>query len=201
MGRLATNFAEKFRLNKGGRVFVFTSNIYEAIVAALACARIGCIHYLLNSATPAKDVATQIDAFKPQLIFTTSHIYDSDSGIALPTKNMIALIDKSIKDTETWSKMRFIYVSNTDRKNEVPDEWTNYSDLITAKTRISECVPLSPQDPLLLVLSSGTTGKPKYLVRSHLASIAGSVTLRDSYNIKLGDTISCLTQFGYSMYY
>lgn len=63
VGRLANCLVQKFGLTKGEKVLIYTSNLYESVVVSLACARIGCIHFLRDNSHDPKDLATQIDFF------------------------------------------------------------------------------------------------------------------------------------------
>lgn len=84
---------------------------------------------------------------------------------------------------------------------DVPDTWLRYSDFVEDDIPIAECERTNPNDPVLVICTSGTTGKPKYLVRSHINAIAPARSLRYNYNLKNGDIIAGLTTFGFSLYY
>ena len=55
VGRLATSLEKQFNLKKGDRVMIFTTNIYESNVFANACARLGCVHYMMNATASVKE--------------------------------------------------------------------------------------------------------------------------------------------------
>ena len=79
-GRLGRSLVDKLGLSKGDKVLLYTSNLYESLVATLACARIGCLHFLLCTSYPAYDLAQQINAFKPRAMFIMSHIINEFDG-------------------------------------------------------------------------------------------------------------------------
>lgn len=79
--------------------------------------------------------------------------------------------------------MQYVYIDNAEGQIAAPAEWMNYEDLVTGNIPIAECERTSPNDPLLVICTSGTTGKPKFLVRSHINAIAPARNLRDIYNL------------------
>ena len=116
VGRLATSLEKKFNLRKGDRVMIFTTNLYESIVFAQACARLGCVHYLLNATTSVAELASQLESFNPHLIFTMSHIplTEQTSSNELkwaPTKEIIGQAFSKIRPESDFSpnSVKIIY--------------------------------------------------------------------------------------------
>ena len=71
---MAWSLVDTLGLQKGSKVIIFTSNLYESLVVTLACARAGFIHFNVDAGHSTEELANQINYFKPHAMFVMSHI-------------------------------------------------------------------------------------------------------------------------------
>eukprot|EP00347_Sterkiella_histriomuscorum_P004835 403358905 len=200
-GRLATNLKTKFGLEQGDRAIILSYNNLDALIMTLACARIGVMFQTVHHAASARELSTKIDELTPKVFFTVSEQV-SPLGAVSKTKPLIEETLLLITNPEIAQNLKFIYSDGSRQPtNDIPDQWVAYNSLISEDVEISPCTPLSPQAPIIIINTSGSTGKPKFVVRSHLAAIAPSISLRNNYNLQHQDVIGAFSAFGYSLYY
>lgn len=152
--RLA-NVLKENGVKKGDRVTIYMPMIVEAVVALLACARIGAVHSVVFGGFSPTSLADRIRDCESHVIITADE--GLRGGRHVPLK---ANVDEAIKHADIVKKV--IVVKRTG--NNVP--WVNGRDIWyhEATTRVSaECPPekMNSEDPLFILYTSGSTGKPK----------------------------------------
>lgn len=202
--RVAT-FAGALRslgVEKGDRVLIYCPMTPEAVVAMLACARLGAIHSVVFGGFAANELATRIEDAKPSVIVTSSGGLEPGRQV-----RYLPLVHRALEICgEEASGVHAVIVANRD---EVPGSAADYADdgagaawhdwdTLVAGAEPADPVPVNANDPLYILYTSGTTGSPKGIVRdSGGYAVALSWVMRGIYDFGPGDTIFTASDVGW----
>jgi propionyl-CoA synthetase len=177
---------------KGDRVVVYMPMVPEALIAMLACARIGAIHSVVFGGFAAKELATRITDAKPKVIVSASCGIEPNRVVAYKP-----LLDEAIEMADDSVERCIILQRPQAEANMIDGRDIEWNDAMRAAQPV-ECVPVEATDPLYILYTSGTTGKPKGVVRDHGGhAVALKWTMSAIYDVQPGDVYWAASDIGW----
>jgi propionyl-CoA synthetase len=183
-------------VERGDRVIIYMPMVPEAAFAMLACARIGAIHSVVFGGFAANELATRVDDSAPKVIMAAS--CGLEPGRVVPYKPMI---DEAISLAEHKPEAVLMLQREQSPADMIAGrdfDWAEQVAINRAEGRLAGCVPVKATDPLYILYTSGTTGKPKGVVRDnggHMVALKWS--MKNLYNIHPGEVFWAASDVGW----
>ena len=187
---------QDFGVERGDRIVLYMPMVPEAVVAMLACARIGAVHSVVFGGFAANELGVRIDDARPKLILSASCGIEGTRVVQYKS-----LLDQAIALARHKPQACLILArpqAEADLIGGRDYDWAQArAAAMKAGTR-ADCVPLNATDPLYVLYTSGTTGQPKGVIRDnggHMVALRWS--MRYLYGIDPGEVYWAASDIGW----
>ncbi len=179
-------------IGRGDRVVIYMPMIPEAVIAMLACARIGAVHSVVFGGFAAGELSTRIDDAQPKAVLSASCGLEPGRIVAYkPLLDEALLIAKHKPEFCVILQRPELQAGLTERRDVT---WSEF----VADAKPADCVAVAATDPLYILYTSGTTGEPKGIVRDNGGhAVALLWSMRHIYNINPGDVFWAASDIGW----
>lgn len=181
-------------VTKGDGVIIYMPMIPQVVFAMLACARLGAVHSVVFGGFAAHELALRIDDAKPKVLLTASAGKEFEKVIPYqPIVNEALAAAHHKIDHVVLYQREF---------GEVDMSLPGYQDWETlrAKAQPADCVPVDATDPLYILYTSGTTGKPKGIVRDNGGhAVAQRFSMKYVYAVEPGEVYWAASDIGWAV--
>ena len=188
-------FADVLRaqnVTKGDRVLIYMPMIPQAVIAMLACARLGAVHSVVFGGFAAHELAVRIEDAQPKVIVSASCGVEVEKVI--PYK---PLIDQAIEEANFKPQSCIIYQREMITASLQTGRDHDWQRLMAVAVEIPP-TPVKSTDPLYILYTSGTTGKPKGVVRDNGGhAVAMLYSMKHIYGMQAGDVFWAASDVGW----
>jgi len=179
-------------VKKGDTVIIYMPMIPQAVMSMLACARLGAVHSVVFGGFAPHELAIRIDDARPKVLITASSGIEVDRII--PYKPMV---DKAMELAEHKPEKVLIYQRKLGALVPSQPYDVDFEQLVNSSETVG-CTPVEATDPLYILYTSGTTGKPKGVVRDNGGhAVALRYSMEHIYGIKPGDVYWAASDIGW----
>ncbi|QEQ96639.1 propionyl-CoA synthetase [Neptunomonas concharum] len=179
-------------VEKGDRVVIYMPMIPEAVIAMLGVARLGAIHSVVFGGFAPHELAVRIDDAEPKVVVTAS--CGIEIAKVLPYKPML---DEAIQKSAHQPSSCIVFQRPQVKAELIEGRDLDWVDAMS-KAEPADCVAVKGTDPLYILYTSGTTGKPKGVVRDNGGhAVALKYSMKAIYNMEPGEVFWAASDVGW----
>jgi acetyl-CoA synthetase len=188
------NVLKSLGVQKGDRVTIYMGRIPELVIAMLACARIGAVHSVVYGGFTVEALHERLEDSQSKVLIVADGAYQR--GKIVPLK---AIADEALQRAATVESVLVVRRTGEPVNMESGrDMW--YHDLMSLPIAGMQCTVevVDAEDPLFLLYTSGTTGRPKAILHTHGGYMVGTYTsLKYVFDIREEDRYWCAADPGW----
>jgi len=192
---LVSRFAgvlKELGVGKGDTVVIYMPMVPQAAIAMLACARLGAVHSVVFGGFAPHELAIRIDDAKPKVVVSASGAVEVSRLIEYKP-----MLNKAIELATHKPKKCVILLRPQVKAELIPGRDLDWEELMKNASP-ADCVPVKATDPLYILYTSGTTGKPKGVVRDNGGhAVALRWSMEYIYGVKPGDVYWAASDVGW----
>lgn len=186
------NVLKSLSVKKGDRVAIYMPLVPEAIIAMHACARIGAVHTVVFGGFSAEALKERLQDSEAKVLITADGGFRRGAVVQLK-----AMTDQALVESPTVKSV--IVLKRTGRQVKMErgrDYW--YHELMAEASRECPAEPMDAEDPLFILYTSGTTGKPKGILHTTAGYLLGvHCTTKWVFDLKQEDLFWCTADIGW----
>lgn len=186
------NGLKSLGVGKGDRVVIYMPLTMEGVTAMLACARIGAIHSVVYAGFSAGALRSRIVDAQAKIVMTSDVTYRRGKAVDLK-----AITDEAVGGLDFIDKV-IVHRRQTPRRTLRSEQEVDFYDLVGSQS--VECAPevMDAEDPLYILYTSGTTGKPKGVLHVHGGYMVGTYYhFKAFWDIRDEDVFLCTSDIGW----
>ena len=193
LSQLVNRFANGLRslgVGKGDRVIIYMPLAPEGVIAMLACARVGAVHSVVYAGFSVGALRDRITDAQAKVVITADVGYRRGNLVDLK-----GITDEAVQDLDLVQHV--VYWQRREKKDLGPKE-VDFDDLMAKSSPHSDAEVMDSEDPLYILYTSGTTGRPKGVVHVHGGYMVGTYYhLKTFWDIKDDDVFWCTSDIGW----